>query len=115
MDISCNAGCDSVMYDLPPKSSGKRGRPAKHDRRLSAKGDFDLSDQKIEDYHTGVRHVLTNIFGGRKVLAYVTSTGKAAGSRHLFFSTVLPWQVQVTFYLSADYANFLVYTSCICP
>ena len=95
LDVVCNARCDSVIYDLPPEPTGKRGRPAKHGRRLSVRDDFTLSDEKIGDYYTGVRRVLTNIFGGREVLAYVTSTGKANGSRRLFFSTVFPWQLQV--------------------
>ncbi|KMW24008.1 hypothetical protein HMPREF9471_00006 [[Clostridium] clostridioforme WAL-7855] len=38
------------------------------------------------DYYMGVRRVLTNIFGQREVLAYVTSTEKTGGSRRLFFS-----------------------------
>ena len=30
--------------------------------------------EKVGDYYTGVRRVLTNLFGTREVLAYVTST-----------------------------------------
>lgn len=95
LDIICNARCDSVIYDLAPKSTGKRGRPAKHGRRLSIWDDFVLSDEKIGEYYTGVRRVLTNIFGAREVLAYVTSAGKDSGSRRLFFSTVFPAQLHV--------------------
>jgi len=29
LDIICNAGRDSVIYDLAPRPTGKRGRPAK--------------------------------------------------------------------------------------
>lgn len=29
LDVSCNARYDSVMYDLVPEPTGKRGRPAK--------------------------------------------------------------------------------------
>lgn len=57
--------------------------------------DFILSDEKIGDYYTGVRRVLTNIFGSREVLAYVTSTEKDGCSRRLFFSTVFPEQLQI--------------------
>ena len=42
-----------------------------------------LSDERIGDYYTGVRRVLTNIFGSREVLAYVTSTEKTGGTRKL--------------------------------
>lgn len=43
----------------------------------------------------GVRRVLTNIFGTREVLAYVTATEKSGGSRRLFFSTIFPEQLQI--------------------
>ena len=61
LDIICNARCDSVIYDLAPKPTRKRGRPAKHGRRLSVWDDFVLSDEKIGEYYTGVRRVPTNI------------------------------------------------------
>ncbi|KAI4449869.1 hypothetical protein C823_004402 [Eubacterium plexicaudatum ASF492] len=95
LDLIGNARSDSVIYDLPPQRTGKRGRPALHGKKLSIQDDFTLSDEKIGDYYMAVRHVLTNIFGKRTVLAYVTSADKAAGSRRLFFSTVFPEQPQV--------------------
>lgn len=90
LDIICNARYDSVIYDLAPQPTGKKGRPAKHGRRLSTEEDFTLSDEKIGDYYIGVRQVLTNIFKQREVLAYVTATQKTQGSRRLFFSTIFP-------------------------
>ncbi|RKJ01351.1 hypothetical protein D7X87_20360 [bacterium D16-54] len=95
LDLIGNARSDSVIYDLPPQRAGKRGRPALHGKKLSIQDDFTLSDEKIGDYYMAVRHVLTNIFGKRTVLAYVTSADKAAGSRRLFFSTVFLEQLQV--------------------
>mgnify|MGYP002526309696 CR=1 FL=1 len=95
LDLIGNARSDSVLYDLAPEPTGHRGRPAKHGRRLSIENDFTLSDGKIGDYYTGVRRVLTNIFGAREVLAYVTSSGKDTGTRRLFFSTVFPEQLQI--------------------
>ena len=44
---------------------------------------------------TGVRRVLTNIFGNREVLAYVTATEKEHGTKRLFFSTVFPENLQI--------------------
>ena len=95
LDIIGNARSDSVIYDLPPQRTGKRGRPASHGKRLSIHDDFTLSDEKIGDYYMAARHVLTNIFGRRTVLAYVTSADKKNGSRRLFFSTVFPEQLQI--------------------
>jgi len=74
LDLIANAKSDSVMHDLDPAPTGRRGRPARHGQRLSIEEDFTLSDEKIGDYYPGVRHILANIFGTRQVLAYVTST-----------------------------------------
>ena len=95
LDIICNARYDSVIYDPAPQPTGKKGRPAKHGKRLSPDADYTLSNEKIGEYHIGVRRVLTNLFGQRKVLAYVTASGKAQGTRHLFFSTIFPHQIQM--------------------
>ena len=64
------------------------GRPAKHGKRLSVETDFTFSNEKIGDYYTGVRRVLTRIFGTREVLTYVTAAEKEHGTKRLFFSTV---------------------------
>ncbi len=95
LDVICNARHDSVIYDLAPQPTGRRGRPARHGRRLSPEEDFRLSDERIGDYYMGVRRVLTNLFGQREVLAYVTASDKAQGTRRLFFSTIFPHQMQI--------------------
>lgn len=95
LDLIGNARSDSVIYDLPAQRNGKRGRPATHGERLSVQNDFVLSDEKVGDYYMAVRRVLTNIFGRREVLAYVTSPEKGSGTRRLFFSTVFPCQLEI--------------------
>lgn len=95
LDIICSARNDSVLYDLAPPRTGKRGRPAKHGKQLSIDSDFELSEEKIGDYFIGVRRVLSNLFGEREVLAFVTSTGNAGGSRRLFFSTIASEQLSM--------------------
>lgn len=93
LDLIGNATSHSVLYGFPAPT-GKKGRPPKHGRRLSIYEDFTLSAEKIRDYHTGSRRVLTNIFESRQVLVYVTSTEKGSGTRRLFFSTIFPTQLQ---------------------
>ena len=68
LDLIGNARIDSVMYDPAPAQTGRRGRPAKHGKRLSVETDFTFSNEKIGDYYTGVRRVLAKIFGNREVL-----------------------------------------------
>ena len=95
LDLVGNARIDSVMYDPAPARTSRRGRPAKHGRRLSVETDFTFSNEKIGDYYTGIRRVLTKIFGNREVLAYVTATDKENGTKRLFFSTVFPEDLQI--------------------
>ena len=95
LDLAGNARADSVIYDPAPLSMGRKGRPAKHGRRLSIDSDFTLSREKAGDYYTGCRLVLTNIFGTREVMVYVTSSGKENGTKRLFFSTIFPAQLQI--------------------
>ena len=94
LDLIGNVRYDSVMYDLPPKPTGRRGRPARRGRKLSIETDFTFSDKKVGDYYTGVRRVLTNLFGAREITAYVTAPEKNSKSKRLFFSTVFPEEVQ---------------------
>ena len=83
------------MYDLAPSQTGRRGRPAEHGKCLSVETDFTFSNETISDYYTGVRRILTKIFGNREVLAYVTATEKEHGTKRLFFSTVFPEDLQI--------------------
>ena len=74
LDLIGNARIDSVMYD--PAHTGRRGRPAKHGKRLSVETDFAFSNEKIGDYYIGAHRVITNLFGCREIQAYVTATEK---------------------------------------
>ena len=68
LDLIGNARIDSVMYDLAPAQTGRRGRPAKHGKHLSVETDFTFSNEKIGDYYTGVRRVLPGSLAIRKSL-----------------------------------------------
>ena len=95
LDIICNVRCDSVIYDLPPEKTGKRGRPAKHGKKLSLINDFMLSENKIGDYFIGYKEVLTNLFDNLPVTAYVTAVNKNSSVRRLFLSTVDPCNIRI--------------------
>lgn len=87
--IICNARIDTVMYDLPPGRTGKRGRPKKYGERLSPE-EFELESPKTGDLEIGVRPVLTRLWGERVVYAIVTLPKSGNGSRRLFFCTQNP-------------------------
>ena len=89
LDIICNARIDTVMYDLPPEHTGKRGHPKKYGGRLSPE-DFELESPKTGDWKIGVRPVLTRLWGERVVYALVTLPKSGNGSRRLFFCTKDP-------------------------
>ena len=95
LDMIGNVRADSVLYDLPPERTGRKGRPAGHGNQLSIETDFIFSDKKIDGYFIAVRPVITNLFGSRKVLAYVTAPEPGSGKKKLFFSTVFPEQLQI--------------------
>ncbi len=88
----CNARYDSALFDLPPASTGKRGRPAKRGRKLTL-DDFTLG-YEYDGFKIGHRRVLTNIFGDMTVHAYVTES--ASGSRRLFFCTADPAAIHMS-------------------
>lgn len=89
LNIICNTRIDTVMYDLPPERTGKRGRPKKYGKRLSPE-DFELETPQTGDFRISVRPVLTRLWGERVVYAIVTLPKSGNGSRRLFFCTENP-------------------------
>ena len=71
LEMICATRSDTVLYDLPGERTGKRGRPRIHGERLSLS---DIPQKKPEDadYFMGCRKVVTNLWKGRIVYAYVT-------------------------------------------
>ena len=94
LDLIGNVRIDSVMYDLAPARTCRRGRPANHGKRLSVENDFTFSDEKNGNYYVSVRRVLTKLFGSHEILAYVTAPEKEHGTKRLFFSTIFPEELQ---------------------
>ena len=95
LDLIGNARIDSVMY--APAHTGRRGRPAKHGKRLSVETDFAFSNEKIGDYYIGAHRVITNLFGCREIQAYVTATEKEHGTKRLFLYS-FRWNIETSYY-----------------
>ena len=81
---------------MPPEKTGKRGRPAKHGKKLSIYDDFELSDGKIGNYFIGYRKVISNIFSDLTIMAYVTASNKTGSGRRLFLSTINPADIHIS-------------------
>ena len=80
-----NVRIDTALFDLPPEKTGKRGRPQVRGRKLSI-DDFEFHSVPDTDYKVAYRHVITNLFGNKRVLAIVTEK-KSENSRRLFICT----------------------------
>ena len=92
LDTIYNARIDSVMYDLPPERTGKRGRPKKYGVRLSPE-DFELETSKTGDWKISVCPIFTKLWGERLVYAFVTFLKSGNGSHRLFFCTKEPQNI----------------------
>ena len=114
LNVICNVRYDTVLYDLKPKPTGKRGRPPSHGKRLSITDDFVFSDVKIGKHYIAHRSVLTNLLKGQILEAFVTSPD-GDGSRRLFLSTISAEQLSIPFVYQQMYmeeklnANELIY------
>lgn len=53
LDLIGNARADSVIYDLAPQRTGKRGKPTLYGKKLSIYDDFVLSDEKSGTIYGG--------------------------------------------------------------
>ena len=85
LDDHYNVFCDETWYIYADEDS----------RRKRLKESRGYSDEKIDGYFIAVRPVITNLFGSRKVLAYVTAPEPGSEKKRLFFSTVFPEQLQI--------------------
>ena len=92
--LICNVRHDTVLYDLPPSKTGKKGRPKVRGRKLSF-DDFEFSVVNGTDYSVGSRQVITNLFGKKPVHAIVTKN--KSGNHRLFICTKDPEQLNFAF------------------
>ena len=95
--LICNVRHDTVLYDLPPAHTGKKGRPKVRGKKLSF-DDFTFSPVDGTDYAVGSRQVITNLFGKKPVHAIVTKTKN--NSHRLFICTKDPHQLNFAFHSS---------------
>ena len=96
LELIANIRVDTCIYDLPPKSTGKRGRPAKKGRQLDIRADFDFI--RVGNYFIAVRTALTNLFGDLPVYITVTTPEVLNHKTYrVFISTVDPTRLEKRF------------------
>ena len=83
---------DTVLFDLPPKRTGKRGWPRKCGERLPL-ADISLKTCGIDGYVAGRRAVMSKLFGDRQATAIVTCPA-GGGSRRRLLSTMISHNVR---------------------
>ena len=102
LDIICNVRIDTVMYDISPVPTGKRGRPKKHGDRVLPE-QFSLSCPKTGSWKVGVHTVLTRLWGWeRAVYAIVTQPKSGGDSRRLFLCAKNPEDIKLDYKICAD-------------
>lgn len=83
---------DTVIYDLPPAPTGKRGRPKTKGDRLNYK---DFSYEQIGEYHVATKMVLTNLFK-KPVYVTITTTDKETfSSVRMYISSLNPSEISI--------------------
>ncbi len=95
LELICNVRADTVLYDLPGERTGRRGRPRVHGEKLTLES-FSLEKPEGSDYYMGHREVMTNLWKGRRVHAYVTTSDPEKHSTfRLFLCTAQPEDLRV--------------------
>ena len=89
LELIANARVDTSIFDLPPKRTGKPGRPAEKGRKLDIHTDFQFIG--VGDYFIAVRTVLTNLFEKLPIYLTVTTPDVLNHSAYrVFICTVMP-------------------------
>ena len=96
------------MYDLAPARTGRRGRPAKHGKRLSVETDFTFSDEKIGDYYTGPVGFSADFLrlAGK---APLNQTGSDQMQYIPLFLYSFRWNIETSYYEQKTFWSFLHY------
>lgn len=86
LELIAAVRCDTVLYDLPPAPTGKRGRPRKYGNQLDIKN---FNYEKVDDYYIATKKVLTNLFETKPVTITVTVKNlESFNSVRVFISTI---------------------------
>ena len=90
LDILCGARSDTILYDLAPSRTGKRGRPKKRGDRLNLTKDFSLSKEKLVVILSVIVLYLPTCLEIGRCLPMPLLPNKNKASEDFFFSTLFP-------------------------
>ena len=89
LELIANVRVDTCIFNLPPKETGKRGRPALKGEQLDIHTDFNF--MCVGDYFIAVRTALTNLFEQNPVYITVTTPDTFKNSAYrVFLCTIQP-------------------------
>lgn len=84
---------DTVIYDLPPSPTGKRGRPRIKGDRLNYQN---FSYEQIGEYYITTQKVITNLFK-KPIYVTVTTTDKETfSSVRMYISSINPEEIDIS-------------------
>ena len=93
LELIAAVRCDTVLYDLPPAPTGKRGRPRKYGNQLDIKN---FRYEKVGDYYIATKKVLSNLFETKPVTVIVTVKNlESFASIRVFISTITADDINV--------------------
>ena len=102
LELIANVRIDTVIYDLP-KSTEKRGRPAKKGGKLSIYSDFSFSE--TGKYFIAARTVMTNLFKNPVYMTVTATNLDIHKGYRLFLSTVTHEKLYASFSQQTQASN----------
>lgn len=84
LEMICHVRSDTVLYDMPAPRTGKRRRPQIHGARLDMHS-IPLMKTKGYRYYMGSRKVITNLWKGQTVYAFVMAISQEKESSYRLF------------------------------
>ncbi|MBZ4664700.1 MAG: superfamily endonuclease [Caloramator sp.] len=86
LELIAAVRCDTVLYDLPPALTDKRGKARLYGDKIDIKN---LSYEKVGEYYAATKKVLTNLFEKLPVIITVAVKNlESFDSVRIFISTI---------------------------
>lgn len=92
LDIVGAVRHDTVIHDLPPAPTGKRGRPKKRGNKLDYK---EFTYNQESEYYVATKKVITNLFEEAIYVTVTTKDKDTFSSVRMYISSINPDEIKV--------------------